>query len=71
MAVLRDVVREGGRLELENFEREGCVFTTKRETERIEVRVGKHERTMSHEEAVALFHRMTTSGVATVLAGMN
>ena len=71
VAVLRDVVREGGRLEFENFEREACVFTTKRQTERIEVRVGKQERTMSHEEAVALFHQMTTSGVAAVLAGMS
>lgn len=71
LAVLRDVVREGGRLELENFEREGCVFTAKRQSDRIDARVANVERTMSHDDAVALFHKLTTGGIAAVRAGMS
>lgn len=67
LSILKNVVREGGRFEIENYEREGCLLTTTAGSGSLEMRIGGVERTVTHDEVIQHIHTLTHKGVATLL----
>jgi len=67
LGILSSVVRVGGRLEYENYERERCLLTTDAGTSRLNMRVGGVEHTVTHDQAIGFFHTMTLKGIAALM----
>jgi hypothetical protein len=67
LSILKSVVREGGRFEIQNYEREGCLLTTTPGSENLQIHVGGIERTVTHDEAVRHVHTLTHQGIAALL----
>lgn len=67
LSILKTVVREGGRFEIENYERQRCLLTTSAGSGSLELRVDGIDRTITHDEAVKHIHTLTHRGIAALL----